>query len=231
MADQKVIMTDPRQVNDHYEEAIKTLRTNIQYTGINTKAIMLTSCFPNEGKSDISFQLARELGKAGKRVLFLDADIRKSSFVGRYQIERKVNGLSQFLSGQIGGKELIYRTNYPGLDIVFAGPAVPNPSELLEQEAFASLLDIVREQYDYVIIDTPPAATVVDPIIVAKHCDGVIMVIESDAVSYKVAAKVKKSLTRSGCRVLGAVLNKVDMRRDRYYSKYDYYYKPRTDKS
>lgn len=225
MADQKVILTDPREVNDQYEEAIKTLRTNIQYTGMNTKVIMLTSCFPNEGKSDISLQLARELGKIGKHTLFLDADIRKSSLVGRFQIEQKVTGLSQFLSGQIGGKDLVYRTNFPNVDIIFAGKSVANPSELLEQEAFGALVDILRDQYEYIIVDTPPAVSVVDAVVIAKHCDGAVIVIESDAVSYKTAAKMKKNLERSGCRVLGAVLNKVDMRKDRYYSKYSYYYR------
>lgn len=224
MAEQKVTLTDPRKMNYQYEEAIKTLRTNIQFTGIDVKVILVTSFYPNEGKSDVIFQLAQEIGKLGKKVLLLDADIRKSTFVSRYDVQGEIKGLSQYLSGQIAGEELIYQTNYENLDLIFAGPTAPNPSELLEQHAFEVLLDIAREHYDYVLIDTPPIGSVVDAAIAARHCDGAIMVIETDLVSHKYVVKAKEQIERSGCRILGAVLNKVDMRRDRYYSKYSYYY-------
>ena len=86
---QKVILTDVRKKDYLYEEAIKTLRTNIQFTGKNVKTIMFTSCFPNEGKSDVTFQLAQEIGNMGKRVLLIDADIRKSAYIGRYRIKHQ----------------------------------------------------------------------------------------------------------------------------------------------
>lgn len=225
MAEQNVIMTDPRKPDYVYEEAIKSLRTNIQYAGRNIKVIVLTSCYPNEGKSDIAFQLTREIGNMGRKVLLLDADVRKSSFISRFDVKGEIRGLAQYLRGQMDIQELICRTNYPNMDIIFAGHGAPNPSELLEEEAFGSLVQGLREQYDYVIIDTPPAANVVDANIIARHCDGVVLVIESDAVSYKTAQKAIKHLSRSGCRVLGAALNKVDTRRDKYYARYSYYYR------
>ena len=80
MAIQRVMMTDSRKEDVFYEEAIKTLRTNMQFSGVETKSIVITSCYPNEGKSDVAFQLAVEIGKMGKRVLIIDADIRKSSY-------------------------------------------------------------------------------------------------------------------------------------------------------
>lgn len=224
MEAKKIIMTDPRKTDHSYEEAIKTLRTNIQYAGRNIKVIVLTSCYPNEGKSDITFQLAKEIGNLGRKVLLLDADIRKSSFISRFDVQGEIQGLSQYLSGQVDAGELICQTNYPNMDIIFAGHGAPNPSELLEEEAFGVLMGSLRKEYDYIIIDTPPLANVVDANIVAKHCDGVVMVIESDSVSYKMAQKVIKHLSRSGCRVLGAALNKVDTRRDKYYARYSYYY-------
>lgn len=221
----RVTLTDPRKEDYYYEEAIKTLRTNIQFTGMDVKVIVLTSCYPNEGKSDITFQLGREIAKMGKRILILDADIRKSSFLTRYGIDGEIKGLSQYLSGQAGGREILYETNYPNLSIVFAGPAAPNPSELLEQAAFARLLEIFKGHYDYILIDTPPIASVVDAAIIARHCDGAVLVVESNLVSRKAAARAKIQLERSGCRVLGGVLNKVDLKKDRYYSKYSYYYR------
>lgn len=229
MMEQKVLLTDPRKLDSYYEEAIKTLRTNIQFSGMEMKVILLTSCYPNEGKSDVVFQLAREMGKIRKKVLLLDADIRKSSFVRRFEVEGEITGLSHLLSGQSEGKSIIYSTNYPNVDMIFAGPAVPNPSELLSQKAFGSLINILKERYDYILVDTPPVASVIDAVVVAKQCDAALLVIESDAVSHKMAAKVKEQLQRTGCKVLGAVLNKADVGRDKYYTKYGYYYQ-KTDK-
>lgn len=222
---QNVVMTDPRKSDYFYEEAIKTLRTNIQFSGIDIKTIVLTSCYPNEGKSDVTFQLALEIGKMGKKVLVVDADIRKSAYVSRYQIKERISGLSQYLSGQRREADIIYRTNFEGVDMIFAGPTAPNPSELLEQESFSQLLGSLRERYDYVLIDTPPIGSLIDAAIAAKQCDGAILVIESGTVSRRTALKAKEQLEMSGCRLLGTVLNKVDVRKDKYYSKYGYYYK------
>ena len=221
---QKVILTDVRKKDYLYEEAIKTLRTNIQFTGKNVKTIMFTSCFPNEGKSDVTFQLAQEIGNMGKRVLLIDADIRKSAYIGRYRIKQNINGLSQYLSGQLAKEFLIYETNYQNVSIIFAGPAAPNPSELLEEPAFHELLTEVRELYDYIIIDTPPAGSVTDAAIIAKESDGAVLIIESERVSYKVAQKVKEQMEKTGCKLLGVVLNKVNIEKEKYYGKYDYYY-------
>lgn len=223
--EQKVVLTDIRKKDYFYEEAIKTLRTNIQFTGKNVKTIMFTSCFPNEGKSDVTFQLCQEIGNMGKRVLLIDADIRKSAYVSRYRIKQKVNGLSQYLSGQLAKEFLIYQTNFLNVDIIFAGPMAPNPSELLEEEAFRELLAEVRGYYDYIIIDTPPVGSVIDAAIIAKESDGAVLVIESERVSYKVAQKSMEQLEKTGCKILGAVLNKVNIEKNKYYGKYDYYYK------
>lgn len=222
--EQKVVMTDIRKKDYFYEEAIKTLRTNIQFTGKNVKTIMFTSCFQNEGKSDVTFQLCQEIGNMGKRVLLIDADIRKSAYVSRYRIKQKVNGLSQYLSGQLAKEFLIYQTNFLNVDIIFAGPMAPNPSELLEEPAFHELLTEIREYYDYIIIDTPPVGSVIDAAIIAKESDGAVLVIESERVSYKVAQKVKEQMEKTGCKLLGVVLNKVNIEKNKYYGKYDYYY-------
>ena len=224
MTERRVIMTGPKQNDYFYEEAIKTLRTNIQFTGTEVKSIVVTSCYPNEGKSDVVFQLALEIGKMGKKVLVLDADIRKSSYINRFQVKQKTEGLSQYLSGQSRLQDIVYSTNFQGVDIIFAGPTAPNPSELLAQEKFASLIHGMREKYDYVLADTPPVGSLTDAAVVARQCDGAIMVIESDLVSRRIAVKAKEQLEMSGCHILGAVLNKVDMKKNKYYSKYSYYY-------
>ena len=182
MAIQRVLMTDSRKEDVFYEEAIKTLRTNMQFSGVETKSIVITSCYPNEGKSDVTFQLAVEIGKMGKKVLIIDADIRKSNYVKRFQVEQKVDGLSQYLSGQVNKEKILYSTNYSNVDFIFAGPYAPNPSELLEQELFSKLIEETRKGYDYVLIDTPPMLSMSDASIVAKQCDGAILVIQNEAV-------------------------------------------------
>lgn len=226
---QVLTMNDAGEKNFYYKEAVKTLRTNIQFTGKEIKAILFTSCYPNEGKTDIVFQLAVEMGKAGKKTVIVDSDIRKSGFIKRYKTSGEVPGLSEYLSGQAEKKDIICSTGYDNADIILAGPIAPNPSELLEQGIFGDLIRGLREEYDYVLLDTPPVGSVIDAVIAARSCDGAVLVIESGLVSHKAALKTLKQLKKSGCSILGTVLNKTDIKRDRYYfsyyKKYGEYYK------
>lgn len=207
----------------NYNEAIKTLRTNIQFCGSNIKTIMLTSAMPDEGKTDVSVSLARSLAQIGKKILFVDADIRKSILAARYRVGFKTSGLSQYLSGQKDLEDIIYQTEDENLDIIFAGPYSPNPAELLEEDLFGQMLEAAKAYYDYVIIDTPPMANLIDGAIIAKKCDGAVMVIESGAISYRIEQKVKAQLEKSGCRILGVILNKVNLHEDKYYGRYGKY--------
>ncbi|RFZ76534.1 tyrosine protein kinase [Lacrimispora amygdalina] len=218
-----VNLANLKKGNYNYEEAVKTLRTNIQFCGSNIKVIMLESAVPNEGKSSMSFSLASSLAQIGKNVLLIDADIRKSVLVSRYQLDKEVNGLSQFLSGQKNKEEIIYETNLNNLNIVFSGPYSPNPAELLEEPVFSLLIQAARAEYDYIIIDTPPMMNLIDGAIIANHCDGAVLVIESGKVSYRVEQKIKKQLEKSGCRILGVILNNVNLDSGRYYGKYKKY--------
>lgn len=206
--------------DDHYNEAIKTLRTNIQFCGNGIKTIMLTSSLPDEGKSDITFAMASSLAQIGKKVVMVDADIRKSVLVSRYHLEREVSGLSQYLSGQRSLENVLYDTNIENLSIIFAGPYSPNPADLLEESLFGDMISKLKEKYDYIIVDTPPMGNLIDGAIVARQCDGAVMVIESGSISYRLEQRVKGQLEKSGCRILGVVLNKVNMKRNGYYSKY-----------
>lgn len=209
-----------------YSEAIKTLRTNIQFCGSNVRKIMFTSALPDEGKSQIAVVTAVSLAQIGKKVLLIDADIRKSVLASRYQMKKEVGGLSQYLSGQKKLEDVINRTDVENFDIIFAGPYSPNPAELLEEDLFGELINYGAEQYDYVILDTPPMGAVIDGAIVATKCDGAVMVIESGSISYHLEQKVKDQLDKSGCRILGVVLNKVRPDEDphgKYYGKYGKY--------
>lgn len=220
-----ITMTDPSSDDFFYQEAIKTLRANLQFSGKDNKVIMVTSCFSNEGKSDIAFHLAGELGKNGKNVLLVDADIRNSVMNERYELPKDLKGLTEFLSDQVEDvNQVIYQTNYEHLCIIPAGPVAPNPSEILGNRQFKGLLQASRKVFDFVIVDTAPLGEVIDAAIVAENCDGAFIVVSAGAVSYHIAQKVKKQLQNSGCRILGVVLNKVKLRKEKYgkYGKYGY---------
>lgn len=226
MAYKNITLKDTNIGDYLYEEAIKTLRTNLQFSGKNNKVVLLTSVHSNEGKSDISYNLAVELGKAGKKVLLIDADIRKSVYKTRFDIKEETQGLSQYLSGQVEEiDQVVYKTNRENLYMILAGPYAPNPTEMLGDEQFGQLLKAAKQVFEYVIVDTPPLGTVVDAAVIGQYCDGALMVVESDATSYRACQKVKGQLERSGCKILGAVLNKVGGKgKNPYYYKYGRYY-------
>lgn len=207
-------------------EAMKTLRTNLMFSGSKIRAIGLTSFSAAEGKSSISFQLAASFAQAGKRVLLVDADLRKSVLASRLRIRGKVEGLSHFLSGQANANELLRETDIPGLYIMFAGTRVPNASELLGGENFAKLISALKDVFDYVIVDAAPVGQVIDCAVMAPALDGVLMVIDTTHNSYKLERRIKQQLEMAGAKILGVVLNRVDMQdRGSYYGKaYGYGY-------
>ena len=141
---------------------------------------------------------------------------------GRFiaRVTGEVKGLTHFLSGQADVKEVILRTQEPNLFVTFAGPVPPNPAELLGGRRFEAFLDGARQAYDYVIIDAPPLGNVIDAAIIAKNSDASVMVISAKTISYKFARVVKEQLEKADCPILGVVLNKVDMKQNKYYGKY-----------
>lgn len=220
-------LTVEEQSNYFMREAFNTLRTNILFSGKDVKTIVVTSCMAHEGKTTISFETSRSLAESGKRVLLIDADLRKSVMASRITKERGIMGLSQLLSGQVTMEQAIYHTNIEGMDILFAGPYPPNPTELVGSPAFKELISANRDRYDYIIVDAAPLGLVIDAAVMATCCDGALIVINEGRIKYRMAQGVKEQLEKSGCRILGVVLNQVDRKRtisssDTYYgSKYE----------
>ena len=173
-------------------ESYKSLRTNLLFCGEDKKVIAVTSCTPNEGKSTVSLNLALSLADSGKKVLFIDADLRKSVLMGRTEVEgEEIKGLSHLLSHQETIENVICATNVPRFHIIYAGTVPPNPAELLGSKYFKRFLSAIRKVYDYVIIDTPPLGSVIDSAVIADECDGSIIVLESGVISYRFAQDVK----------------------------------------
>ena len=201
-------------------EAFKRLRTNIQFCGNDVKVITITSCIPNDGKSSVSLNLAVSLSQLGKKVLFIDCDLRKSVIVGKYKIGKATNGMTHYLTGMKTLEEVVYSTNIENLYMALSGPVPPNPAELLANKKFDAMLETTREIYDYIIIDTPPLGSVVDASIVAGKSDGVALVVAANAVSHKYVSGIIEQIRSTDTRFLGIILNKVDFKDSSYYGKY-----------
>ena len=202
------------------KEAFKMLRTNIDFTGSDLKVICITSCTPNEGKSNVSFEVAKSYAQLGKKVLLVDADLRKSVMRQRHKKGKVRLGLVNYLVGMCEFDDALCETDINNLHMIFSGPVPPNPSELLGSWKFAEMIQDAREQYDMVIVDTPPLGSVIDAAVVSKFCDGAVLIIAAGNVSYRFARKVKEQLDVAECRILGCVLNKVDLSGKSYYGKY-----------
>lgn len=204
------------------QEAFKALRTNIQFCGQDVHTILVTSCQENEGKTTVTLQIGKSFAELGKKVLVIDADMRISVIAGRNARVTNPPGLSEALSGIEKVSECMYKTQYPGYFIMFAGKYPPNPVELLSGKYFTSLLKYCRETFDYILIDTPPLGDVIDAAVVASQCDGAILVISDLRIHRSEARDVVDQLKKTGCSVLGVVRNNV-RKNDRAYYRKKYY--------
>ena len=208
-------------------EAFKTLRSNILFCSKEIKTILITSTHENEGKSTIATELSKSLSDINKKTLLIDADMRKSVILRRNLKTQSILGLSEYLSGQAELNEVLYETQIPHFNVIFSGRFPPNPVELLSSDTFIQLLKYTATNYDYVVIDTPPLAPVIDASVISSYCDGAVLVISKDKTKINEAHAAKEQLQKSGCKILGAVLNETDSKNKHsggYYKKKSYYY-------
>lgn len=206
-------------------EAMNTLCTNLMFSGKSIRRIMITSCRANEGKSYISMNVVRKMAELGKKVVLVDADLRRSVIDSRFEIKYeggKETGLTHFLSGQSKIDDVIYGTNVEGLFLVPVGRKVSNSLSLLNDVNFSILLDKLNEIADYIIIDAPPVGLLIDAAEIARSCDGTLFVVKYNEIRRKELMEARAQITRSGCQILGAVLNEVSFKS---YSSRKYYNK------
>lgn len=203
-------------------EAINVLRGNVQLSGNNIRAVAVTSSLAHEGKSSMAFRLAKSMAGLEKRVLYLDGDIRNSTTQIRYEIMGDKVGLSEYLCGEASKEKIIYHTDDQWLDMIFTGAKAPNPSALVSGPLFQELMQFLKSIYDYVIVDTPPLNLVIDGLLIAKQCDGTVLVVESGITERAQAEKARRQMEYAGINILGAVVNKVRMNERRYGYGYGY---------
>lgn len=216
------------------KEAMNTLCTNLSFAGGDIKKIMITSSHPQEGKSFVSMNLMRAFASLGLRVVLVDADIRASQLQKTYDIRiegvenpvGKYPGLSRYLAGKCSLDEIIGKTNIPSAWMILAGGTVSNSLPLLKTQRLKYLLTALADKFDIVLVDAPPVGTIIDAAQIATICDGTLFVVQSNAVSRSHLANSLHQLEKTGCPLLGTVLNQYDDRNytKKYYYSGNYYY-------
>lgn len=202
-------------------EQYRTIRTNIEFAAVDTsiRSLLITSSGPSEGKSSTTGNLAIVFAQQGKKVLLIDADLRKPTVHYTFKLDNRV-GLSTVLVGEKSLQEVIKDSDVPNLDILTCGPIPPNPSELLGSNAMKQMVIKAQEMYDMIIFDTPPVLAVTDAQILANISDGSLIVVRSGQTEYEAIQKAKELLEPAHAKLIGIVLNDVEQKQSNTY----YYY-------
>lgn len=210
----------------HVAEACRSIRTNLFYAAPSddAKVIVITSASPGEGKTTVAANLAAVIARSGRRVLLIDADLRRRMLHTLFGLD-PTRGLTNVLVGHASLHDAIQKPTCNGqaiehLDVLTAGPKPPNPAELLDSTAMRQLLERARAEYDRVIIDTPPAVCIADASIVAGISDGAILIVRAAATPRPLALRARDQLLSVNARILGGILNDVEPNQLHYYDSY-----------
>ena len=228
MKKELIVHRDPKSP---VSEMFRTLRTNIQFMNADKqlKTLLITSTLPEEGKSWVAANLAITFAQAGKRVLIVDADMRKGRQFNIFDVS-PIPGLSNYLSGVVEEKEkqehniedFIQDTDVDNLFILTSGSVPPNPSELLVSERMLGFLDWVKQIFDIVIFDGTPSLLVTDATILSRIVDSTIIVTAHNETKLDNVEEVKKGIENIGGKVAGVVINKIPISAKRYEKTYYY---------
>ncbi|RAK19843.1 capsular exopolysaccharide synthesis family protein [Anoxybacillus vitaminiphilus] len=202
-------------------EQYRTIRTNIQFSFVDKtmRSLMVTSAGPSEGKSTTVANLAVTFAQQGKKVLLIDADMRKPTMHYTFHLNNII-GLTNVLTQSAALLSAYQATEVDNLFVLTSGPIPPNPAELLASKAMETFLEEVYKRFDLVIFDTPPVLAVTDAQILANKCDGTVLVVSSGKTEIEAAVKAKELLLSANAKLLGVVLNKKKQQQGQYY----YYY-------
>lgn len=214
-----VTLADPRSP---VAEAYRSLRTNLEFSSLDKplRTMIVTSAAPEEGKSTVLANLAVVMAQAGRQVILVDCDLRRPVLHELFGVSNHT-GLTTALLDEAAAELPLRETSVPGLRLLPSGPLPPNPAELLDSRRMAELIQTLREQADIVLFDAPPVIAVADAAILASKVDGVLLVINAGVTKREHAQRAKAALERVNARLVGTVLNNVelDMSLYGYYSR------------
>lgn len=210
------------------KEDYKTLRTNIEFLFSESKArvIAVTSSNRSEGKSTNSINLAISYAELGRKVLLVDCDLRLPTVAAKLQIQpSKKKGLSNILVENLSYKDAIHKQTDSGIHIITAGTIPPDPTRLLQSERMSTLLESLRQEYDYIILDCPPVNAVVDALLLAPIIDGYVLIVRHEETEHKDMTEMLAKLKHVSANVLGFVYAGAPTGGNKYYKKANHYYK------
>lgn len=214
-----VVIEDPMSIE---AEAYRKLELNIKMKGIDNpyQVIQCTSPTPRDGKTTTSINLAAVYAEKGKKVIIVDFDLRRPKI---HRAFHKVNdkGIYDYVTDNVDYHELIIKDE-TGIDLILTGKHLSYPHIFLESKKAQDLIDELRKEYDYIIVDTPPLLSVTDPLIVSKYVDGVIFVVAYNQTKKDDAKTALEQLRLNKADIIGGVLADVDMRKHKYYYNYQY---------
>ncbi|MER2041351.1 CpsD/CapB family tyrosine-protein kinase [Desemzia incerta] len=214
-----VVSSKPNSV---VSEQFRTIRTNIQFSMVDERlqSLVITSAGPGSGKSIISANLAATFASEDKKVLLVDADLRKPTVHKTFRV-RNNDGLTTLLTDRgVSVEDMVYRTHISGLYVLTSGAIPPNPAELLGSKRMDELMKEFEDKFDFVIYDMPPILAVTDAQVMASKVDGTIFVLPKGQATKEAVFKAKELLNLVDANVLGAIFNRVEKSNDHYY----YYY-------
>ncbi|MGU5725352.1 polysaccharide biosynthesis tyrosine autokinase [Aeromonas caviae] len=205
-------------------ESLRSLRTSLHFAMMEAKnnIVMISGPGPGLGKTFVSTNFAATLVMGGKKVLVIDADLRKG-YMQKVMGQEMGAGLSAYLAGQSEMMQVISKTGFDGLDFVYRGAVPPNPSELLMHPRFKALLDWAAEHYDFVILDSPPILAVTDAAIVGQHVGASLLVARFAKTAVKEVEVAIRRFEQNGVAIKGILLNAVEKKASSYYGNYGYY--------
>lgn len=218
MARKLIAHKNPKSV---VAEQFRTIRTNIHFSlpDKELKTLLVTSATPGEGKSTNSSNIAVVFAQEGRRVLLVDADMRKPTVHHTFGLNN-TKGLSNALTRQIELKQVVQSTEVENLFVITSGPIPPNPAELLASQTMTSVIDEILQQFDLIIFDAPPVLSVTDAQILSNKCQGTVLVVEAGQAEKDSTLKAKDALVASKANILGVILNNFVLQRDHYYYQY-----------
>jgi capsular exopolysaccharide synthesis family protein len=227
-----VRMASPRLVSQlpahsHFSESYRTLRSSIAFAALDApvRSILISSVNRGDGKSLTCVNLATAIAMDGKRVILVDADLRRPTVHALLETPQEP-GLTDYLCGRCPVHSVIRPTPTTNFDVICAGPIPTNPSELLNTRAMSELLETLCGNYDVVLIDSSPCTVVTDALVIATQVDGVMLVIDVGKTEKEALRYARDLLDRARARVLGLVCNRVGRNGRHFYGRYGYYSKP-----
>jgi len=206
-------------------EDYRTVRTSILFSHAEgvPKTITFTSTLPQEGKTATISNTAVAFAQLGERVLMIDGDLRRHRLHRVFKV-RNVMGLSSYLTGKASLEDVIQVTSIENIWLIPSGLHPPNPAELLNSERMKELMRLVKENFDIVLIDTPPVLAAIDPVIISSLSDCTVFVVRAGKTGRKLFLQAVEEIRKAKSQIIGVIFNEVTIKKDKYYSPYYHYY-------